>query len=260
VTRLLETFYALALVTVFGVGLLSEEATDWIVCKWEAAGITRHDLYRALRNAYDDTLDSIEFGLHERGLLALIGRLRLYREISGNFNKEFLTPFASEKNLREDEFNNFTQGSAKYRYILSTAVDQVLPREEILDMNLEDWFLIGHTLKGTEDIQELNESVTSDLMARVRMVKGIPALFFEFLEYKHLLTRSVMFFFCETIKSDERIHSILTHSELQKFWEKQSQHREQVVRLQSALQSQLAGIQQCLGPMNDKLSQFVIID
>lgn len=216
-------------------------------------------MHKALRDAYVDTLSSIEFACRERYFLTFIGWPRLYREISSNFNNEFLTPFASKKNLSEDEFNNLTRSSAKYCQILSTAVDKVLPREEILDISIEDWLLAGHILD--EDIQELNESAKSDLMARVRRVKRIPELFFVFLEYKHLFTGSIMFFFCETIKNDERINSILTHSELQSIWKGQSQqHRDQAIRLQSALQSQLAGFQQCLGPIKEKLEEFVIID
>ena len=258
---LLETIGTIALITAFGVGLLSEEASDWIVGKWKAAGITKHDLMKVLHNAYDDTLSSIEFACRERYLLTFIGRPRLYREVSSHFNKEFISPFASEKNLSEDQFNKLTRSSTKYCQIFSTAVDKVLPREEILDTNIEDWLLAGHTLDGTEDIQELNESVESDLIARVRRLKGIPELFFTFLEYKHLLNGSIMFFFCETIKSDERIYNILTHTELQRIREEQShQYRDYVIRLQAAFQAQLAGFQQCLGPIIDKLSEFVIID
>ncbi len=257
---MLEAFGTIALLTAFGVGLLSEEASEWIVGNWKAAGITKHDLIKALRDAYNDTLSSIDFGFHERVSLALFGRRRLYRATSGNFNKVFLTPFASEKNLSEDELNKLARGITKYCQILGTAVDEVLPREEILDVNIEDWLLAERTLEATEDIQKLDESAKSDLMARVRRVKGIPELFFAFLEYKHLLTGSIMFFFCEAIKSDEGIHGILTHSELQRIRQEKSRHWDQAAKLQSALQSQLAGFQQCLGPIKCKLSEFVIID
>jgi len=261
VVRLLETFIALALITAFGGKLLSEAASEWIAGRWKAAGITKHDLQRALRNAYDDTLSAIDFAFHERRLLALILRRRLYRGISSDFNKEFLARLSSERNLSEDELNNLIRGSVKYCKILSAAVDQILPSDEILGVNIEDLLLTGRTLGGIKDIQKLNKSTTSSLMARVRDVKGVPELFFEFLEYRDLLTWSIIFFFCETIKSDERIRGILTHSELQRIWEEQNQqHREQAVRLQSALQSQLAGFQQCLGPIRDKLTEFVIVD
>lgn len=46
--------------------LLAEGASKWIARRWKAAGITNHDLIRALRRAYEDTLSSIGFGLCER--------------------------------------------------------------------------------------------------------------------------------------------------------------------------------------------------
>ncbi|MBA7648880.1 Serine/threonine-protein kinase PknD [subsurface metagenome] len=250
---------ALGLITAFGVDLIASAAYPWVASKWRAAGITNHDLQKALRKAYEDALSSIEFGFRQReGLLDFLGKRRLHQEITGNFNRVFLVPFASKKNLSEHEFRNLARNSARYCKMLRQAADQALPIEDILGTNIEDLLLTGRTLEGADDLRKLNESAKAGLMARVRGVVGIPELFLDLLEYKDLLTWSIVFFLGETIKSDERVRSILTHSELQRIREEQGrQYQEQAVRLESALQSQLASFEQCLSPIRDNFSEVL---
>ena len=232
---LLQAIGTISLITAFDIVPLSEEAIDWITSKWKAAGITRHDMIKSLRDAYDNTISSVQFGLREGGMLIPFGEGHLYNATSGKFNKEFLIPFASDKNLGKSEFNNLTRGSTEYCQILRSAVDEILPREEIFDVNIEDWVISEHSQYRAEDIQKLSEGVESDLIGRVSKVEGIPPLFFAFLKYKHLLSGSMMFFFCDMIKSDERIHTILTHIDLQKMRKKRNhRHRDQVIRLRAA--------------------------
>ena len=256
---MVETFTALAFIYAVGVHLVGEATCHWVASRWKSIGITNHDLQRALRDAYDDALSSIEFGFRQRGgLLGLIGKRSLHQEITSSFNEEFLAPFVSEKKLSEEELVSLARDSAKYCKTLRTAVDQVLPKEQILGTTIEDLLLTGRTLEGAEDLRKLNESAKADLMTRVREVKGVPGLFFDFLEYKDLFTWTIVFFFSEKVKADERVRSILTHAELQRIRQEQDQqHQKQAARFEAALQSQLASFQQCFSPIRDNLSEVL---
>ena len=256
---MIAEFIALNVLVPFGVNIVSTVARDWIAARWKAAGITNHDMQRALHEAYCNALGSIEFGFGQReGLLDFIGKRRLHREITSNFNKEFLTPFIASKNLSEEEFGSLAHDSAKYCKILHEAVNQVLPPEQILGVTIEDLLLTGRTLESADDLQRLNEKAKADLMARVRSVRGIPELFFAFLEYKDIFVWSIVFFFGEKIKADERVRSILTHAELQRIREEQAkQYQEQTARLEFALVSQLDSFQQCLSPIRDNFAEVL---
>jgi tRNA A-37 threonylcarbamoyl transferase component Bud32 len=247
------------LLTGFGVNIASAAAFEWIAAKWRTTGVTNHDLQKALRESYCDALSSIEFGFHrQEGLLDSFGKRRLYREITSNFDKEFLTPFISETSISEDELENLTRDGATYCRILREAVDQLLPKEDISNITIEDLLLTGSKLEDADDLRRLNNKAKADLMASVHSVKDIPELFFDFLDYKDLLIGSLVFFYGEKIKANERVRSIFTHAELQRIREEQSQqYQKQATKLEKALQSQTSTFQQFLSPIKDNFTEVL---
>ena len=256
---MLESLTPIALLAAFGIELTAEAAIKFIAAKWRTAGVTNHDLQKALRESYCDALSSIEFGFQRReGLLDALGKRRLYREITTNFDKEFLTPFISETSLSQDELESRVQEGAKYCRILREAVDQLLPKEDVPNITIEDLLLTGRKLKGADDLRKLNSEAKADLMTKVRSVEGVPKFFFDFLDYKDLLMGSIVFFYGERIKADERVRSILTHAELQRIREEQSQqYQKQAAKLETALQSQMSAFQQFLSPIKDNFAEVL---
>jgi tRNA A-37 threonylcarbamoyl transferase component Bud32 len=256
---MIESLLPIVLIANFGVNLVAEASSKWIATKWRTAGVTNHDLQKALRESYCDALSSIEFGFHrQEGLLDSLGKRRLYREITSNFDKEFLTPFISQTSLGEDELQNLTREGATYCRILREAVDQLLPKDDIPTITIEDLLLAGRKLEGAEDLRKLNNKAKADLMAKVRSLEGIPKFFFDFLEYKDLLIGSLVFFYGEKIKTNERVRSIFTHAELQRIREEQSQqYQKQAAKLEKALQSQTSAFQQFLSPIKDNFAEVL---
>ena len=256
---MLETFGAIALVQAFGIDMLAGTACVWVADKWRLAAITNHDLQKALRKSYSETLSSIEFGLRQKeGLLDFVGKRRLQREITDEFDNAFLLPFSASKKLSQAEFSELAKKGANYCKALSKKVDQVLPIDEVSDLDIEDLLLTGRKLRGANDLSQLGQKAKDDLMARVRRVEGIPELFFELLEFKDLLVWSVVFFFGEAIKSDERVRSILNHNELQRIREEQAkQHQAQIQVIEAAFNKQLAIFEQSLKPIKDNLPEVL---
>jgi TRAP-type C4-dicarboxylate transport system substrate-binding protein/tRNA A-37 threonylcarbamoyl transferase component Bud32 len=257
---MIESFTILGLVQLFGGHLFAMAACDWIAAKWKHAGITNHDIQKAFRKAYDEAVSSIEFGFGQReGLLEFVGKRRLYQDITSNFTSEFLIPFAAEKELSDDEFGELARDSSRYCKALRDAIDYILPKEEIQIDTVEDLLFTGHTLIEADNLQKLNADAKADLMNRVRSVPGIPEIFLEFLEYKDLFAGSIVFFFNERIKADERVKSILMHTELQRIREEQDQKfQEQARKLERELNSQMASFQQSLSPIRDNLAEVLV--
>jgi hypothetical protein len=256
---MIEPLTTLGLLSAFGINVASAAAFEWIAAKWRTAGVTNHDLQKALRESYCDALSSIEFGFHrQEGLLDSLGKRRLYREITSNFDKEFLTPFISDKTLSEDELESLTREGATYCRILREAVDELLPKEDIPTITIEDLLLVGRKLEGAEDLRKLNNKAKADLMSKVRSLEGIPKFFFDFLEYKDLLIGSLVFFYGEKIKTNERVRSIFTHAELQRIREEQSQqYQKQAAKMDKALQLQMSAFQQFLSPIKDNFAEVL---
>ena len=256
---MIEPLTTLGLLSAFGTNIVAAAAFEWIAAKWKTAGVTNHDLQKALRESYCDALNSVEFGFRRReGLLDSLGKRRLYREITASFDKEFLTPFISETSLSEDELQSLAREGAKYCRILREAVDRLLPKEDVPNITIEDLLLTGHKLEGADDLRKLNEKAKADLMTKVRSVEGVPKFFFDFLDYKNLLMGSIVFFYGERIKADERVRSILTHAELQRIREEQSQrYQKQAAKLETALQSQMSAFQQFLSPIKDNFAEVL---
>jgi serine/threonine protein kinase len=253
------TTTTLGLLSAFGVNIVSAAAFEWIAAKWRTSGVTNHDLQKALRESYCDALSSIEFGFQRKeGLLDSLGKRRLYREITSNFDKEFLSPFISETSLSEDELESLTREGATYCRILREAVDQLLPKEDISNITIEDLLLTGRELKDAEDLRKMNDKAKDDLMAKVRSLEDIPEFFFDFLDYKDLLVGSIVFFYGEKIKANDRVRSIFTHAELQRIREEQSQqYQKQAAKLEKALQSQISAFQQFLNPIKDNFAEVL---
>jgi serine/threonine protein kinase len=256
---MIEPLTTLGLLSAFGINVASAAAFEWIAAKWRTAGVTNHDLQKALRESYCDALSSIEFGFHrQEGLLDSLGKRRLYREITSNFDKEFLTPFISDKTLSKDELESLTREGATYCRILREAVDELLPKEDIPTITIEDLLLVGRKLEGAEDLRKLNNKAKADLMSKVRSLEGIPKFFFDFLEYKDLLIGSLVFFYGEKIKTNERVRSIFTHAELQRIREEQSQqYQKQAAKMDKALQLQMSAFQQFLSPIKDNFAEVL---
>lgn len=254
----IDPILALGLIP-FIINLMSSVTFSWVTNKWKTAGITNHDLQRAFRDSYCDALSSIEFGLSQKeSIFDLIGKRRLHREISSDFDKEFLTPFLSEKKLGDAEFSSFTLSGKQHCKTLRSAVDRVLPKEEITNISIDDILLTGWELKDADDLQKLTDKARVALMARLRVVQEVPDEFFRFLEYKNLLCGSIVFFFGEKIKSDERVRSILTHLELQRIRKEQADHHQQQThRLELAMQSQRASFEKYLEPIRDSFSEVL---
>jgi tetratricopeptide (TPR) repeat protein len=245
------------LLSVFGTVLQAATACDWITLKWKAANITNHDLQRALRASYEDALDSINFAFRQKiGLLDKLGKNRLHKEITASFNDQFLNPFITEKKLSTEEIKTLAFNCSSYCKLLSSSIDIVLPLTEVSEVTIEDLLLTGRNLKGSEDLSKLNTTAVAELIERIRQVEGIPDLFCELLAYKELLLGSIVFYFNERIKSDERVRSILMHSELQRIREEYNrQHHHQVALLEEALKARTVSFDICLTPIRDNLSE-----
>jgi serine/threonine protein kinase len=259
---LIETIATISFAQVlvaFGVDLLAEASYTWVSQRWKTAGISNHDLQIALCESYQDALSSIEFGLRQReGLLDFIGKRRLHKEVTFNFNQAFLIPFAVENKLTDDEVRNLARESSGYCRTLRKAINKVLPKEEISGISIENLLLTGHNLKDAENLRRLNKDAKDDLMQRVRSVIGIPELFFSLLEYKDLLIWSIVFYYGEKIKANERVRSILTHNELIRIRQEQSQqHQEQVKTLETAVQAQMASFERSLGPIRENFAEVL---
>lgn len=255
----LESFIPYLAISIFGTVMQAVTASEWITLKWKSANITNHDLQRALRASYEDALNSINFAFRQKtGLLDKLGKNRLHKEVTITFNDQFLNPFVAEKKLSPEELRNLALNCSDYCKLLRSSVDTVLPLAEISEVTIEDLLLTGRNLKGADDLYRLNSRATEELMEKVRRVDGIPDLFCELLAYRGLLLGSIVFFFNERIKSDERVRSILTHSELQHIREEQNrQHHQQVALLEEALQSKTNRFTTSLSPIKENFSEVL---
>jgi hypothetical protein len=154
---MIESFTILGIVQLFGGHLFAMAACDWIAEKWKHAGITNHDIQKAFRKAYGEALSSIEFGFGQKeGLLDFAGKRRLYQDITTNFTTEFLVPFATEKDLTDDEFRELARESSRYCKVLRDALDDILPKDQIEVGAIEDLLLTGRTFAEAGTLQNLN--------------------------------------------------------------------------------------------------------
>jgi len=254
-----DPFLLYSAITVFGTVMQAVTGTEWIALKWKSANITNHDLQRALRASYEDALNSINFAFRQKaGFLDKFDKKRLHQEITVSFNDQFLNPFVTEKQLSAEEVRTLAANCPAYCKLLQSSVDTILPLTEISNISIEDLLMIGHNLKGADDLYQLNSKAGSELMEKIRLIEGVPELFYELLAYKGLLLGSIVFFFNERIKSDERVRSILMHSELQRIREEQNrQHHQQVALLEEALHSRTISFTTSLSPIKDNFSEVL---
>ena len=252
-----ESFIPYMAIAVFGTVMQAVTACEWITIKWKAANITNHDLQRALRAAYEDALSAINFAFRQRaGLLDKLGKNRLHKEITTSFNDQFLNPFITEKKLSTEEIKSLALNCSSYCKLLASSADMVLPLTEVSEVTIEDLLLTGRDLKGAEDLLKLNMTATAELIERIRLIEDIPTLFCDLLAYKGLLLGAIVFFFNERIKSDERVRSILMHSELQRIREENDrQHHKQIGLLEDTLKLQMHSFNICLTPFMDNLKE-----